>query len=153
MTVEATVQKMMDSYPVLFITREECFDHLFCTIGNGYKWKWGQLVHDDFGDEGYDEEADREVNKADYEVKHKRAEPSEEALEARKKRDELQAKAGMLKGNEDVDRQKHHWFPLSKKYSKLFTVPDDVREDWKEAVEECKRMLERDGVDWKNAEM
>ena len=152
MTVEATVQKLLDSCPGLLVSREECFDLLFCVIGNGYKWKWGQLVYDDFSDEGYDEEADREANEADYEIEHKRAEPSEECLEARKRKDELWAKAEMLKA-EDIDRQKHHWYPLSKKYSKLFTVPDDVREDWKEAVEECKRMLERDGVDWKNAEM
>ena len=55
MTVETTVQWMFDHYPDLYSTREECFDHLFCTIGNGYEWKWGQLVYHDRGDPDYDD--------------------------------------------------------------------------------------------------
>ena len=38
-----------------------------------------------------------------------------------------------------------------RRYSKLFTIPDDAKDDWKAAVEECKRMLEKDGVDWQSA--
>ena len=54
MTVETTLQKMFDRYPLMYSTREECFDHLFCTIGNGYEWKWGQLVDRDRDDPDYD---------------------------------------------------------------------------------------------------
>ena len=39
MTVETTLQKMFDRYPLMYSTREECFDHLFRMIGNGYEWK------------------------------------------------------------------------------------------------------------------
>ena len=54
--------------------------------------------------------------------------------------------AGILKS---VDT--HSWYPLSRRYSSLFTIPDDAKDDWKAAVEECKRMLEKDGVDWRSA--
>lgn len=146
MTVETTVQEMFDKYPMLFSTREECFDHLFCTIGTGYKWKWGQLVYQEFHDECYDEEEERLRHEMDYNAIHPKAVQSEKNLEDRRKHDELYVKHGIIKKVGE-----HIWYPLSKRYSKLFTVPDDAKKDWKNAVEECKRMLERDGIDWKNA--
>ena len=146
MTVESTVQEMFDKYPILFSTREECFDHLFCTIGNGYKWKWGQLIYQEFHDEGYDEEEDRLFHEADYSKEHPKATQSKKNLEERHKHDELYLKHGLIKKIGE-----HEWYPLSRKYSRIFQVPDDARDDWKAAVEECKRMLEKDGVDWKNA--
>ena len=47
MRAEDTLQFMFDFYPNLFPTRKHCLDHLFCTVGNGYKWKNGELVEDD----------------------------------------------------------------------------------------------------------
>ena len=146
MTVEATVQEMFDKYPQLFSTREECFDHLFCTIGNGYEWKWGQLVYHEKCDPDWDEEAEKERNEDDYAKSHMKACQSKENIEAKKKREELWVKHGML---DKVDG--HCWYPLSKKYSRLFTIPIDAKEDWKAAVEECKKMLEKDGIDWRKA--
>lgn len=144
MTVETTVQEMFDKYPILFSTREECFDHLFCTIGNGYVWKWGQLIY--IGDiEDFDEEEAKKWNDDDYAVEHPRASQSEKNLEDRRKHDELYVKHGLIKKVGE-----HTWYPLCKRYSRLFTIPADAREDWKAAVEECKKMLEKDGVDWKN---
>ena len=146
MTVESTVQEMFDKYPILFSTREECFDHLFCTIGNGDKWKWGQLIYQEPHEEGYDEEEDRLFHEADYSKEHPKATQSKKNLEERRKLDELYLKDGIIKKIGE-----HEWYPLSRKYSRIFHVPDDARDDWKAAVEECKRMLEKDGVDWKNA--
>lgn len=147
MTVETTVQEMFDKYPLMYSTREECFDQLFCVIGNGYEWKWGQLVYRDRGEPGYDEKYERKLNEDDYGAAHPRAEQSEENLDERRRHDELYIRHGLMKPGE-----KHDWYPLSRRYSRLFSVPDDARDDWKAAVEECKRMLEKDGVDWRNAE-
>ena len=148
MTVETTVQEMFDRYPLMYSTREECFDHLFCTIGNGYEWKWGQLVYRDRGSPGYDEEYERRLNEDDYVRKRRgRARQSKKNIEAKRKHDSLFVRAGILKS---VDA--HSWYPLSRRYSRLFTIPDDVKDDWKAAVEECKRMLEKDGIDWQSAE-
>lgn len=142
MTVETTLQQMFDHYPILFSTRRECFDHLFCTIGNGYKWKWGQLIYNEPG-----EPLDKELHDADYAKGHHAiACQSKQNIEARRVRNELFVKAGIIKGPNE-----HQWYPLSKKYSKLFTMPKNAKPDWKAAVEECKKMLEEDGIDWKNA--
>lgn len=146
MTVESTVQELFDKYPLMFSTREECFDHLFCTIGNGYKWKWGQLIYQELHDEGYDEKEDRLFHEADYSKEHPKAAQSKKNLEERRKHDELYFKHRLIKKIGE-----HKWYPLSRKYSRIFHVPDDARDDWKAAVEECKRMLEKDGIDWKNA--
>ena len=148
MTVETTVQQMFDRYPVMFSTREQCFNHLFCTIGNGYEWKWGQLVYRDRGDPDYDEDAEKRLNEEDYvRGRPPKACQSKKNIEEKRKRDSLFARAGILK-----NASGRSWYPLSRRYSRLFTVPDDAREDWKAAVEECKRMLEKDGIDWRNAE-
>lgn len=43
MTLELTIQDMFDCYPTLFKERADCLNQLFCTIGNGYEWKNGEL--------------------------------------------------------------------------------------------------------------
>ena len=88
------------------------------------------------------------MNEDDYARKQRgRASQSKKNIEAKRKRDSLFVKAGILKRV-----GAHSWYPLSRRYSSLFTIPDDAKDDWKAAVEECKRMLERDGVDWQSAE-
>ena len=47
MRAEDTLQFMADFYPSIFPTRKHCLNHLFCTIGNGYRWVKGELVEDD----------------------------------------------------------------------------------------------------------
>lgn len=47
MTAENTIQWMMDFYPDIYPTRKHCLNQLFCVIGNGYKWKHGELVDTD----------------------------------------------------------------------------------------------------------
>lgn len=44
MRAEETLQFMMDFYPELFPSRKHYLNHLFCTIGNGYDWRKGELV-------------------------------------------------------------------------------------------------------------
>ena len=108
----------------------------------------GQLVYHDRGDPNYDEEYERKLNEDDYAQKRRgRASQSKKNIDAKLKRDSLFVMAGILKS---VDT--HSWYPLSRRYSSLFTIPDDAKDDWKSAVEECKRMLEKDGVDWQSAE-
>ena len=150
MTVETTLQQMFDGYPDLFSTREECFNHLFCTIGNGYRWKWGQLVCT--GDD------DRDANEHDYlNPAVVKAEQSEENIAKKQKEDkelhDLRRENDLEDGLPDIGEYKYsnHWYPLSKRYSALFEVPSDAKPDWKAAVEECKKMLEKDGIDWRNA--
>lgn len=44
MNVELTIQDCFDNYPGLFKERADVLNHLFCVIGNGYKWIDGELV-------------------------------------------------------------------------------------------------------------
>ena len=44
MRAEDTLQYMADFYSELFPTRKHALNHLFCVIGNGYKWIDGELV-------------------------------------------------------------------------------------------------------------
>ena len=124
---------MYDEYPDLFATRQQCLNHLFCTIGNGYAWKWGQIVKSD--------DYDKEANENDYARIHmKYPRQSNENFLLKHNRD-------AVFGNGSSER---HWSKLNKKYSLLYLVPDDALPDWKNLVEECKKMLEDDGIDWKN---
>ena len=47
MKVEQTIQLMTDNYPSIFYNRQTCLNHLFCVIGNGYKWVNGELVNEE----------------------------------------------------------------------------------------------------------
>ena len=44
MTVKDTVTKSLLEYPLLFLNSLDVYNHLFCTIGNGYDWIDGELV-------------------------------------------------------------------------------------------------------------
>jgi len=152
MQVETTLQQMYDFCPELFATREECYDHLFCVIGNGYRWWHGQLVNErPFVCSKREREELLEMNDRDYDREVPRAEQTEENVQKKQEMDEIRMNFLLKKkaegANPDILQK---WYPLSRKYSALFNVPKDVKPDWAAAVEECKRMLERDGIDWKN---
>ena len=44
MTIKETVKENLLNYPLIFKNALDVYDHLFCTIGNGYEWKDGELV-------------------------------------------------------------------------------------------------------------
>ena len=176
MTVETTIQRMFDEYPDLFSTRQECYDFLFCVIGNGYEWRRGQVVEcdDEFGE---DDEA------LDYATPHPRAEQTKENIAKRRKEDKdlrnLKRENDLAEGLPDIGpcngfdeegfpmknspwavhheecdscRQicplevKMRWYPISE-FSLIKRIPADIKPDWKEAVEECKEMLRKDGIE------
>jgi len=154
MQVETTLQQMYDLYPDLFATREDCYDHLFCVIGNGYRWWHGQLVNEHpWVCSKREREVLLELNDRDYDREVPHAEQSEENARKKQEMDERMMDFLLKKKAEGANPFiGPKWYPLSKRYSALFHVPKDVKPDWAAAVEECKRMLERDGIDWKNAE-
>ena len=102
MTVETTVQEMFDRYPLMYSTREECFDHLFCTIGNGYEWKRGQLVYRDSGDPDYDEKYEQKLNEDDY-VRKRRGRASQSK---KKHRGQTEARFAVCQGGNTQKRRR-----------------------------------------------
>ena len=150
MQLETTIQQMFDEYPSLFATREECYDQLFCTIGNGYDWYHGQLVPS--GDAYSDDQEVLAKHDADYTRVVPRAVQSEENI--RKKRKEDRSIWNTLRRfrledeGEDIGEYSEatSWYPICERYSYVLNFPDDIRPDWKAALEECRTMLIRDGV-------
>jgi len=148
MTVETTLQDMYDNFPTLFSTRQECYDHLFCTVGNGYCWRLGQIVEDVYGLED-----DEEKHKNDY--LHPKVLKAEQSLDNIKMKQDEDRDLYELKRLDDLedynidigeyDPNKHHWYPISR-HSLINQIPSDVRPDWKEAAEECIEMLKNDGI-------
>lgn len=162
MTVETTLQKMFDEYPDLFSTRQECYNHLFCTNGNGYEWKRGQIVPCEYEEDG-NIQMREEAEAADYAaltaawesagIKPKAVQSETNVVKRRKEDEELhnlKRENDLEDGLPDIgpyDPDRRHWYPISK-YSLINNVPDDIKPDWKAAVEECKLMLADDGIRW-----
>ena len=149
MRAEQELQKMFDEYPDLFCTRQECLDHLFCVIGNGYDWRCGMLVdcRDDRSDAELEEEWQKN-NGHDFLRGRKKACQDPKLL----KKHEDEKKEWFL---DDEDYCKEHpffakhgysWYPLSR-YSWIYHIPEDIKPDWKALVDECKAMLKSDGID------
>lgn len=158
MTVETTIQQMFDEYPDLFSTRQECYDFLFCVIGNGYEWKRGQIVRIGDGEEDRNIQMWEHMDYADLQDKWEstgikpKAVQSEMNIVEKRKRDEglhnFKREIDLEDGLPDIgpyDPEKHHWYPICE-YSLINNVPKDIRPDWAAALEECKEMLRKDGI-------
>ena len=131
MRAEDTLQFMMDFQGSIFHSREECLNHLFCVIGNGYDWVDGELIEN-----SYDTKMLLSRWKLTEPIKH--AMPTETVTECGRIRSEMYNKRSL-----NVPK----WYPLSKKYSYLYNYPDDIKPDWKALLDECKQMLIADGID------
>lgn len=135
------MQFMMDFYPDIFPTRKHCLNHLFCTLGNGYKWVNGELVDDD---NPYQER---------YVLRNpiKKAEPKDEHFyNVMKEQEQVWKK---LLGNDykiTNQNQKYNfdWYVnyWDIKDTELFNYPVDIKSDWLAAIEECKQLLRDDGI-------
>lgn len=149
MTVETTLQDMYDNFPTLFSNRQECYDHLFCTNGNGCTWKWGQIVEDVYGLKDMEE-----IHANDYKnPKTSKAKQSEENIKMKQDMDRgihnCLREGDIEDGKEDpgeYDPNKHHWYPLCE-YALLFEIPSVIKPDWFEATKECLQALKRDKVE------
>ena len=112
MRAEDTLQYMMDFWGKIFPTRKHCLDHLFFTIGNGYEWVDGELVTKD------SDFLDRWQLKEPIEY----AKPAESVLATYYTRKRLLNIDG-----KDID----DWlFKNLSKYSKIYNLPDDIKDDW-----------------------
>jgi hypothetical protein len=145
MTVETTLQDMFDGCPTLFATRQECFNHLFLIVGCGYDWMFGQLVKSG--------QYNKEIHDEDYlNPKVVKAEQSIENIEMKNKMDremhEFLREENLEEDGIDIgpyDPNKRHWSEITTN-SNILSIPDDIKPDWKAAVEECMAMLKADNV-------
>lgn len=137
MRPEDTMQFMMDFYPDIFPTRKHCLNHLFCVIGNGYEWINGELVNkDDTFERRY--KIVESMNKA---------KPRDEDFYNNMLRLENELKEVMGEDYKINHKYSFEWYPLCKEYSKLYTYPENITDDWMELLNECKEMLIKDAIE------
>lgn len=135
MRAEDTLQFMADFYPSVFPTRKHCLNHLFCAIGNGYRWVKGELVEDD----------DKKYNRYRLVKPVRKAEFEDE-------RDWWVRYRFELEMHEETGKRINpdyffEWSQPSREYSYIYHFPKNIRPDWKELLEECRQMLKEDGVE------
>jgi hypothetical protein len=169
MNVELTIQEMFDGYPTLFKDRADCLNHLFCTIGNGYKWKDGELV-ECCGSYDIPNQSALKLHLVDGKAfQHNKLSLRGEAVyyASRNSKDDYshypeKVKQELIKADkkyyESLPDDVYHKYPRKQRWSfylggyctrfaKLFNYPDDIKQDWLDAIEECKQMLIEDGYD------
>lgn len=137
MKAESTLQFMADFYPDIFPTRKHALNQLFCVLGNGMEWKDGELV--------------------DIDNKYlKRYKMIEEISKAEFWREETWNQSHQFykdlyedEPNKIPMEYRFDWYPLCTEYSKLYNYPEDIKDDWKKLIEECKELLKADGIEVK----
>lgn len=139
MRAEETLQFMMDFYPELYPTRKHCLNHLFCSIGNGYDWRKGDLVDRDceFSKRYRLVETIEKARPRNEEYYQARLEMEKEIK--KQKGDSYQITSLNVKYN-------FEWNTPSKDYSYLYHYPQNIKEDWLALLKECEQMLIEDGI-------
>lgn len=134
MRAEDQLQYMADFYPELFPTRKHALNFLFCVIGNGYDWIDGELVDND----------------SKYEKRYKLIEPIKKAEFPNEKNwlnmNKFYNELNKEEGKKLPCKYDFKWYQLSKDFSNLYNYPNDIKDDWKEILEECKTLLMGDGI-------
>ena len=123
-TVKACLARMFRDWKTLFRTRADAIDHLFFVIGNGYEWRKGALV--------------RKLDEMDAMPDPFANHPNETIREVYAK---LRAEEdAMPVGPLPDDGKLRHFYPVCG-YSKINTVPANVRPDWLALAREAAIML------------
>lgn len=124
MKFESTIQALFNEYPSLFSERNEVLNHLFCVIGNGFEWKNGELVDDSHSSRLKNIKNKDVILKGDGKALQTIEDPLYQSF---------------------TRHFETGWYPLCD-YSYLFDFPDDIKDDWKDGIEETKKCLNMAGV-------
>ena len=144
MTCEETIQSLFDHFPTLFKDRSDALNHLFCVIGNGYRWENGALV------------SDQDMPPVN---------PLKDGKAFQYNLLSLRETARQLVGNKrdesyflSIPDDKYHRHPRKERwyfyhggvdncrpYALMFQRPENINPDWNEALTECIALLREDG--------
>ena len=144
-TVEQTFKDSWDHWPTLYPQgmRLPVIDHIFFTIGGGYDWFDGGLVHTS------------PYSHLESQKRKERDKDLEKALEAAREITKIRQERKLAKGEEleyddlDFDEQRalfwkqdvYRFYPASDDYSNVCLVPDDVKPEWLELAYEAAKLL------------
>ena len=166
MKVEDQLRKSLLNFPMLFPNALAVYDHLFLVVGNGFEWKDGELVHaceeserfnnmtvkdailallqEDIVDDWRDETSAVRCFIKAYEplddITNYIARHGEDVIKSVKSIFDIdnRIKDFSIPTNRIFTNTEYKFYGLSK-YSMLYTIPDDVKNDW---LREAKRMVD-----------
>jgi hypothetical protein len=171
--LEQTIQYCFDTYPTLFKERWQVLDQLFCVIGNGYEWKNGRLLYIgrgkidvncytpilDVNGKAHNTNVRQNLfawyRNDHYSDNNKYLLDMLKRIKDKKAREEL--RKSFIVTDEyiwnNVDKEiagaksNIRFYPVCE-FSKIFTMPKNVKPDWLEGVKETVGLLLQYGFDY-----
>lgn len=174
MKLEETIQMCFDKHYASFENRRQVLLHMFCLFGNAFEWENGELVNKGEKWDKFDGELDENgkakqrmsledaVLKFTYDSAVESGEhpvPYEVYLDRMRYAKKAGEEVGMsylefllgdtleavknLRSTHEMRLQDR----MSKKYSHIFTAPEDIKEDWAEGIKEVKEILKELNID------
>lgn len=149
MTLKETIISSLISYPLIMKNALNVYDHLFCTIGNGYEWVNGELMCEDDKKvnikEGVINLLDNKLFKnkdiMDKYYQHGIIDKYYENI-----LDEIKLIFDVSKRSEDFSIPIGNncftgFYPLCS-YSKMCCFPDNIKDDWFEGIKKMVEIME-----------
>ena len=143
-SVRDTVYNLLVGYPSLFTTVMDCYVHLFLVTGGGYEWVDGELVvvcrSEPKGPMAFEDDEDAEMLKRLSSLNSKPVTKIEgsEYLRIQIRREKLQVQFVidnidlMFKELSFISKKNLSYY--GSKYNNMFNMPDDVKDDWRDAI-------------------
>ena len=147
MTFKDTIKSIIITCPRIFPTKLSVYNHLFLTIGNGYRWENGELISEDDKEncsieDGLEALFNDELQYDFLEDYLEAVTDSERIINYFKRRNKEKLELTKVIVNyEKIINEKLYisneekLYPLCE-YSKILNIPDDIKDDWKDAIKE-----------------
>lgn len=147
MTIKDTIKSMVIMFPRLCPTKLSVYNHLFLTNGNGFRWENGELISkndekncsiEDGLEALFNGQLQYDCLKGYLNI----TTDSEDIINYFKRRNKEKLElAKVIINYEKIINEKLYitndvvLYPLCK-YSKILNIPDDIKDDWKDAIKE-----------------
>lgn len=147
MTIKDTIKSMIIMCPRLFPTKLSVYNHLFLTNGNGYRWENGELISENDEEncsieDGLEALFNDELQ-YDFLESYLNVTTDEEDIInyfKRRNKEKLELTKVIVNYEKIINEKlyltdKEELYPLCK-YAKILNIPDDIKDDWKDAIKE-----------------
>lgn len=147
MTFKDTIKSMIITCPRIFPTKLSIYDHLFLTNGNGYEWIDGELVSKEDAENCSIEDGLEALFNDEFQYKllssYLEVTSDEEDIInffKRRNKEKLELVKVIINYEKIINEKLHisneeGLYPLCK-YSKILNIPNDIKDDWKDAIKE-----------------
>lgn len=169
MKLEETIQTILDKYPTPFGDRNSVLVYLYCYFGTGYEWINGELISDETKGEFkgklinnmakqqlteeescikyiYKSQKNPKMSYSDFVNKVKEV---KECFINRAMNEGIKMyEDNILQPHLNIMRDIRNGYilnvdkSLSKEYSPIYNIPNDIKEDWLQGLEEVKSLLD-----------